>query len=116
MDPGYCLFMPATQTTSTATKTCFEFDGTKCTIARRESGFMVTVIEGGMEIDVTSADGRDIYARASDIMTECKKMHVGGVMAPTQTVLAARARGIWTCDRVAYVFSLAAKRITMGKA
>jgi len=43
-------------------------------------------------------------------------MHVGGVMAPTPTVLAARARGIWTCDRVAYVFSLAAKRIAMGKA
>jgi len=106
--------MPATQTAST--KTTFEFDGTKCTIARRESGFMVTVIENGMEIDVTSADGRDLYSRASDIMTECKKMHVGGVMPPTPVVLAARARGMWACDRVAYVFSLAAKRIAMGKA
>jgi len=98
--------MPATQTAST--KTTFEFDGTKCTIARRESGFMVT--------DVTSADGRDLYARASDIMTECKKMHVGGVMPPTPVVLAARARGIWTCDRVAYVFSLAARKIAQGVA
>jgi hypothetical protein len=106
--------MLATQTAST--KTTFEFDGTKCTIIRRESGYMVTVIEGGMEIDVTSADGRDIYSRASDIMTECKKMHAGGVMAPTPTVLAARARGIWACDRVAYVFSLAARKIAQGGA
>ena len=106
--------MPATQTP--ATKTTFEFDGTKCTIARRESGFMVTVIEGGMEIDVSSVDGRGIYEHASDIMTECKKMHAGGVMPPTPVVLAARARGIWTCDRVAYVFSLAARKIAQGVA
>ena len=66
--------MPRAKTT--ATKTTFEFDGTKCTIARRESGFM----------------------------------------APTPTVLAARARGIWTCDRVAYVFSLAARKIAQGVA
>jgi hypothetical protein len=104
--------MPATQTA--ATKTTFEFDGTKCTITRRESGYMVTVIEGGMEIDVHSANGLGIYERAKDIMDEAKKMHRGGVMPPTPVVLAARARGMWTCDRVAYVFSLAAKRIAMA--
>ena len=49
--------MPRAKTT--ATKTTFEFDGTKCTIARRESGF---------------------------------------------------------CDRVAYVFSLAARKIAQGVA
>ena len=107
--------MPATQ--NTATQTTFEFDGTKCTISRRESGYMITVIEGGMEIDVSSTDGLGVYERAKDIMDECKKMHRdNGVMPPTPVVLAARARGNWACDRVAYVFSLAAKRIAMGKA
>jgi hypothetical protein len=99
-----------------ATKTAFEFDGTSCTIKRTDAGFMVTIIEGGLEIDIASKDGGDLMQRANDILDGSRRMAVGGVMAPTKTVLAARAAAMWKCDRIAYVASLASRKIAQRAA
>jgi hypothetical protein len=99
---AYSLFMPSTQTDATASMT-FTFDGSTCTIKREmvrcgaEMGFTVDVREGDHRIILESVDGSALY-------TDAVWNTAGNVRA--------KAFDAWTADRICYMFSLAARRLS----
>lgn len=98
--------MPATQT--------FAFDGTTCTIKRNNVGFIVTIIEGGFELDICSKDGLDLFAKAEEMLNDTRKETDSTLLYPTPYIKSVRAAKLWKCDRIAYVASLASRKIAQA--
>ena len=75
------------------------FDGTDATIAPASihgdtrTGWFVTVTEGGVSLSLETVDGGDLYTNALANLRAVKGMDA------------------WVADRIAFVFSLAARRL-----
>ena len=97
----------------------FEFDGTRCEIksalirGKTVQGLRVTVIEGGMELELETVDGANLYTDALRNLEGTRAM-AGSTLLHTPVAIARRAATLWSADRVAYMFSLAAGRIARG--
>tara|TARA_R110000824_G_scaffold249220_2_gene438166 strand:- start:13793 stop:14086 length:294 start_codon:yes stop_codon:yes gene_type:complete len=72
------------------------FDGTTFIITESPvHGLVVSVTEGELTVQLVTRDGLNLYA---DALTNTTAMKTAGTDR-------------WVCDRIAYVFSLAASRI-----
>jgi len=75
------------------------FDGTHYTITESPvHGLSVTVTDTHTSLELVTRDGSDLYANA---LINTKAMRMAGHDA-------------WLCDRIAFVFHLAARRIRAG--
>ena len=92
----------------------FEFDGTRCTIFVRPAGYAVEVVEGGFELTLNTLDGADLFEQANRGVESLRVMSRGSNL-DTPVAQERRRMLAWTADRVAYVFSLAARRIAVAR-
>jgi len=75
------------------------FDGTEYTIENSQThGFIVTVKEANLSLELVTKDGQDLYSNA---LKNTQAMNRAGCDS-------------WSCDRIAYVFNLASRRIAKG--
>lgn len=75
------------------------FDGTKYTIQESPvHGLIVEVKESALSLELVTRDGEDLYTNA---------------IANTEAMKRAGCDS-WSCDRISYVFSLAARRMIKG--
>jgi len=75
------------------------FDGTEYTIQESPAhGLIVKVKESALSLELVTRDGEDLYVNA---ITNTEAMKRAGCDS-------------WSCDRISYVFSLAARRIVTG--
>jgi hypothetical protein len=75
------------------------FDGTSYLITESPvHGLVVTVTETFQTLELVTRDGLDLYANATVNADAMKRA----------------GHDSWLCDRIAYVFSLAARRIIRG--
>lgn len=96
----------------------FEFDDTKCTIFVHPPGYRVRVAEGGLELELDTVDGTDLFQRATEALSSMlgeasspNAIRDGGALVDPALRETIRRQNRWKADRVVYVFSLAARRI-----
>ena len=100
--------------------TTFEFDGSSCNIRKSlvhgntRNGFRVTVRESGIELSLDTVDGQDLYENALWNLAGTRAMAAGKLIS-TKGANQSKVDLAWAADRVAYMFSLACRRIVRGK-
>jgi hypothetical protein len=92
----------------------FEFDQTTCEIKPQADGrYRVTVVEARFELMLWTVDGGDLYERAIAELAGTRKA-ARTMVSPLNIKVAqeSKRRTLWICERVCYVMSLAAGRLT----